>query len=104
MEPVTIILPVLYAVWPVEKTFPVEMDFEILYEVFLPKYITLGENGLSAEAIQILEQEAIALALDEERHLPGGFPRRKSTMLRYSFKALCTARESKNPFYTGFEY
>ena len=29
MEPVTIILPVLYAVWPVEKTFPVEMDFEI---------------------------------------------------------------------------
>lgn len=53
------------------------MDFEILYEVFLPKYITLGENGLSAEAIQILEQEAIALALDEERHLPGGFPRGK---------------------------
>ena len=42
-----------------KKTFPVEMDFEILYEVFLPKYITLGENGLSAEAIQILEQEAI---------------------------------------------
>lgn len=77
VEPVTIILPVLYAVWPVEKTFPVEMDFEILYEVFLPKYITLGENGLSAEAIQILEQEAIALALDEERHLPGGFPRGK---------------------------
>lgn len=36
VEPVTIILPVLYAVWPVEKTFPVEMDFEILYEVFLP--------------------------------------------------------------------
>lgn len=30
VEPVTIILPVLYAVWPVEKTFPVEMDFEIL--------------------------------------------------------------------------
>ncbi|WP_278937649.1 hypothetical protein [Alistipes putredinis] len=65
VEPVTIILPVLYAVWPVEKTFPVEMDFEILYEVFLPKYITLGENGLSAEAIQILEQEAIALALGD---------------------------------------
>ena len=32
---------------------------------------------MSAEAIQILEQEAIALALDEERHLPGGFPRGK---------------------------
>lgn len=41
VEPVTIILPVLYAVWPVEKTFPVEMDFEILYEVFLLNILLL---------------------------------------------------------------
>lgn len=92
VEPVTIILPVLYAVWPVEKPFPVEMDFEILYEVFLPKYITLGENGLSAEAIQILEQEAIALALDEERHLPGGFPRGKVLCYDTHLKRMCRWR------------
>ena len=63
-EPITIAMPVLYVVWPIDKPLPKELDYEIDYEVFLPQKIIQAKNiTLSSNAIQILEREAIQLAL-----------------------------------------
>lgn len=62
VDPVTYELPVLYAVWPCNRPFPADMDYEILYDVFLPGCTTAGSEaiGLSAEALQALEGVAIS--------------------------------------------
>lgn len=61
----TYILPILYAVWPVDKSFPDDIEYEIDYEVFLPRYgdFQTRVSGLSEEALRVLENEAISLAL-----------------------------------------
>lgn len=63
-DPVTIVLPVLYAVWPCDKPFPQGLDYEVLYEVFLPEYTAddTRANDLGIEALQELEAEAIRIA------------------------------------------
>lgn len=60
----TFTLPAVYAVWPCDKPFPAGMDYRILYEVFLPGTNTNRARSISplAEAMQALENEAIALA------------------------------------------
>lgn len=71
----TYILPILYVVWPCDKPLPENMEYKIDYEVFIPysavhtRSIDLGES-----ALQILEEEAIALAL--------GIPAKQRSMTR----------------------
>lgn len=61
----TYILPILYAVWPVGKPLPDDIEYEFDYEVFLPRCEELQTraSGLSEEALQVLEAEAVSLAL-----------------------------------------
>lgn len=62
----TFILPILYVVWPVDKPFPEDMEYEIDYPVFLPPYDTPSTRvaaGLSFDSLQTLEAEAISQAL-----------------------------------------
>lgn len=66
----TLILPILYAVWPVDKPLPTDVEYEMDYEVFLPDYAMeaaaktrSGEAGLSFEALMAIEDEAIARAM-----------------------------------------
>lgn len=62
----TIIMPILYVVWPCDKPLPEGIDYVIDYEVFLPPYSeepTRSSTGLSTETLQMLENEAISLAL-----------------------------------------
>ena len=65
-DPVTLELPVLYVVWPCDKPFPADMDYEVLYDVFLPQAPTASQKaqGLSAEALHVLE----SMAIDTIRH------------------------------------
>lgn len=60
----TFTLPAVYAVWPCDKPFPAGMDYQVLYDVFLPGTNTNRARSISpsAEAMQALENEAIALA------------------------------------------
>lgn len=65
-EAETIVMPILYVVWPCNKPLPENIDYLIDYEVFLPSYgeeSTRSTTGLSSETLQILENEAISLAL-----------------------------------------
>lgn len=64
VEDMTVTLPVLYVVWPVEKAVPAEMEYEVLYDVFLPKstFPSVKSSSLTDEAMQIIENEAIRLA------------------------------------------
>ncbi len=72
------VMPVLYAVWPCDKPLPVELDHEITGEVFLPaalfdenskSWSTSGNSkegeAMSIEALELIHNEAIALALPE---------------------------------------
>lgn len=62
----TCIMPILYVVWPCDKPLPEGIDYVIAYEVFLPQHDeerTRSSAGLSTEALQMLENEAISLAL-----------------------------------------
>lgn len=69
VESETYIMPILYVVWPVDKPLPCELDYEIDYEVYLPPYESdmtrsiSSHSELSRSALQILEDEAISLAL-----------------------------------------
>lgn len=71
----TYILPVLYVIWPCDKPLPENVEYKIDYEVFIPysakktRSVELGET-----ALQILEEEAIALAL--------GIPAQQKSMTR----------------------
>lgn len=63
-ETVTYTMPVLYTVWPCAKPLPEDMVYEIDYEVFIPNYTGKARNStLSTNAMQVLEAEAISLAL-----------------------------------------
>lgn len=60
-------MPILYVVWPCEKPLPDNLNYEIDYKVFIPSYnINQTRNSsclLSMDALQILENEAISIAL-----------------------------------------
>ncbi len=60
----SISLPVLYAVWPVNKSIPESIDYKIDYEVFLPKYAisTKSGIGLSDRILKLIERKAVSLA------------------------------------------
>lgn len=66
--PVTYQLPVLYAVWPVDKPLPTDLEYVVDYEVFLPPQEDAKTRAgalvsqLSEEAMPILLGEAYALA------------------------------------------
>lgn len=63
-ETVTYTMPVLYAVWPCNKPLPEDMVYEIDYEVFIPNYTDNARSStFSTSAMQVLEAEAISLAL-----------------------------------------
>lgn len=63
----TIIMPILYVVWPCDKPLPDGIDYIVDYEIFIPTYNDQSKKGtdnqLSIETLQILENEAISLAL-----------------------------------------
>lgn len=71
----TIVLPALYAVWPCTKPFPQDMDYEILYDVFLPEAAaaTAARSRMSCDApldteqLDLLEQEALALVFGRQK-------------------------------------
>lgn len=73
MPSVTYTMPVLYTVWPIDKPLPADLDYEIDYPVFLPPYDSAGirssETSLSPAALQLLEYEAISLALGRPAHI-----------------------------------
>jgi len=58
-------LPILYVVWPSGKALPNEMDYQIDYKIFIPEKNTsqTRAKSLSETALEILEKEAIKLAL-----------------------------------------
>ena len=63
IEPQTYIMPVLYVVWPIDKPLADDLDYEVDYEVFLPqRAIQTRSTTLNANAIKVLEKEAIQLA------------------------------------------
>lgn len=82
IESETYIMPVLYAVWPCGKPFPEGIDYEIDYEIFIPDQsrsqntgeYTRNPTSLSENAIQILENEAIILALGSYITIPDPIP------------------------------
>lgn len=63
----TYILPILYAVWPIDKPLPDDIEHEVDYEVFLPDYeaaetrVSTGE-ALGVITLMALENEAISIA------------------------------------------
>lgn len=57
-------LPILYAIWPCSKPLPEDIEYVLDYEVFLPRtYMETRCGTFSEDAMYILENEAIALAL-----------------------------------------
>jgi hypothetical protein len=59
-------LPVLYAVWPVDKALPDGYDYETDYEVWLPAAAVQTRGGaMDAATARDLENEAIRLALGD---------------------------------------
>ncbi|MDR2936399.1 MAG: hypothetical protein LBU80_03550 [Rikenellaceae bacterium] len=63
-ESVSYVMPVLYAVWPVDKPLPGDMDYKIDYEVFLPVGEVQARGAMWNEnTLRSLENEAIRLAL-----------------------------------------
>lgn len=60
-------MPILYAVWPIEKPLPEDLDFEIDYSAFIPSYESVATRSsgasLTKENLRLLEKEAINLAL-----------------------------------------
>lgn len=57
-------MPILYTVWPCDKPLPEELDYQIDYEVFIPhSAVQTKSSALSQDAMQLLEDEAISLAL-----------------------------------------
>jgi hypothetical protein len=63
-EDVAYAMPILYAVWPIDKPLPEELDYEIDYEVFLPAAESpTRSTAWSGNALRLLESEAIGLAL-----------------------------------------
>lgn len=60
-------MPILYAVWPIDKPLPEELDYEIDYPIFIPSaesVVTLNSGTfLSKDNLRLLENEAINLAL-----------------------------------------
>jgi hypothetical protein len=61
---VTYQLPVLYTVWPVDKPLPDDLEYEMDYEVFLPRSTA---NTTSAGVLAALESEALTLASGVQR-------------------------------------
>ncbi len=71
VAPETYTMPVLYVVWPCGKPLPDDMDYEIDYGVFLPPYeeaATRNSTVFDADMLQILENEAVSLALGVPAH------------------------------------
>lgn len=63
VEPMTVRMPVMYVVWPCDKPLPDELDYKIDYEVFLPRSAAQTRStGLGAEAMRLLELEAVCRA------------------------------------------
>jgi len=59
-------MPILYAVWPVDKPLPEDKDYEMDYEVFLPFGSAPTRGAAPDEAdLRLLEREAIWLALGD---------------------------------------
>ncbi len=69
--PQTFQLPILYAVWPVDKPLPASIEYVIDYEVFLPR---AAARAKSTEAMTILETEAIMSALGYLAMVPRATP------------------------------
>lgn len=69
VEAETYVMPILYTVWPCNKPLPSEFDYEIDYEIFIPSYGSNETKNASSKSIfsqdvlQLLEAEAISLAL-----------------------------------------
>jgi hypothetical protein len=59
--PVTYQLPILYAVWPVDKPLPEDLEYKLDYEVFVPQEFA---QTRSSEDVRLLVTEAFALASD----------------------------------------
>ena len=56
-----ITLPVLYVVWPYNKSLPEDFDYEIDYTVFIPQHLTATRGGSNLEWTKILEKKAMSL-------------------------------------------
>ncbi|MDR2910244.1 MAG: hypothetical protein LBV47_02605 [Bacteroidales bacterium] len=64
-ENISQVMPILYAVWPVNKPLPEHIEYEKDYDVFLPfdDGQTRSTTALSENSLRLLENEAIRLAL-----------------------------------------
>ncbi len=56
-EPQTIHLPTIYATWPVETPLPTDLEYEIVEELYLPKYT----GSESDPSVALLESEIIPI-------------------------------------------
>ena len=82
-EPQTIHLPTIYATWPVETPLPTDLEYEIVEELYLPKY-TGSESDAS---VALLESEIIPITPpwgDDPVWPPGiNLPRFKGRIMHY---------------------
>ncbi len=56
-------IPVLYTIWPIDKTLPQGIEYEIDHFVFLPDYKRNLNEGSTNKILKAVEREAINLAL-----------------------------------------
>lgn len=54
-DPQTVHLPTIYATWPVENSLPLDLEFEIVEELYLPEYT----GSESDSSVALLESEVL---------------------------------------------
>ena len=63
LDEMTYQLPILYAVWPIEKPLPSEMDYKVDYEIFLPRAAKVQNTDLVKATEQIVASEILGLSV-----------------------------------------
>lgn len=92
VAPKTYTMPILYTVWPCAKPLPEDLDYQIDYAIFLPSdAIQTRSAKLSADARQLLEREAIDIALGSYAQTK---PTRSDVKIIENFTGGCFAYDS----------
>ncbi len=64
-------MPILYSVWPIDKELPLDYDYTINYDVYLPNYSVINDTQI-INALQLIEEEAFYINAGKQTrdHLP----------------------------------
>lgn len=95
-EKISQVMPIVYAVWPVDKPLPDNLDYEIDYDIFLPPgEQTRSASAFSESTLQLLEDEAIRLALGHVT--PRAAATRAGTVLSGEFQTVDNLQNIRVP-------